>query len=223
MCGRYSLRTPPDLLIRAFGLSEIPPLEPRYNIAPTQPLPVIRLNHETRRRECLLMRWGLVPFLADDPKTGYRTINAKAETAAKSPAYRAAFRYRRCLVPADGFYEWKREGRSKQPMYIHRKDDRPFAFAGLWEHWEKGRGNPIETYTILTTDPNDLVRAIHDRMPVIMNPDDYAQWLDPALHDPKLVQPLLRPYPSTDLIADPVGTRINNPRYDGPGCLQRLS
>lgn len=223
MCGRYSLKTSPDELIRDFGLSEIPPIEARYNIAPAQTLPVIRLSHETGKRECVLMRWGLVPFWADDPKVGYRTINAKAETAAKSPAYRAAFRYRRCLVPADGFFEWKKVGRFKQPMYIHRKDDRPFAFAGLWEHWQRATGEPLDTYTILTGDPNDVVRPIHNRMPVIVNPDAYDRWLDPAFKDPKAVQALLGPYPSTDLIADPISTRINNPRNDDPGCLQRPS
>ena len=224
MCGRFTFATAPTALVELLGLDEPPTLDPRYNIAPTQALLVVRavLQGETRRRELRLLRWGLVPPWADDPSVGYRMINARSETAASKPAFRAAFRRRRCLVLADGFFEWKRVGRGpKQPHYLRLRDGRPFAFAGLWERW-RGPGDPPDellSCTLLTCAPNELVATIHDRMPVILPPAAYEPWLDPEQQDPAALQALLAPYPAEEMIAYPVGTGVNNPRFDDPSLI----
>jgi putative SOS response-associated peptidase YedK len=191
----------------------------RFNIAPSQPLAAVRFDAERNGRALAWLQWGLVPPWADDPSSGNRLINARAETAATKPAFREAFRHRRCLVPADGFYEWKRQGDSKQPYYIRLKDDSPFAFAGLWEHWRRGELE-IESCTILTTDANELVSPLHNRMPVIIEPADFKQWLDPLAQDPKLVEPLLVTYPADEMIAYPVSRVVNSPRVDAPECIE---
>lgn len=168
MCGRFTLRVPAAELVEIFRLLRRPDVQPRYNIAPTQPVAVVR--RIDRGRELSMLRWGLVPSWAKDPKIGARMINARAETVATKPAFRTALRRRRCLVPADGFYEWaKSAGGTKQPHYITRRDGRPFAFAGLWESWDGPDGSSIESCTIVTTEANDLVGRIHDRMPVILS------------------------------------------------------
>ena len=180
MCGRFTLRAPASVIAEQFALFEVPPFTARFNIAPTQPVPVIRMRPgpslRARRgsRELVWLRWGLVPGWAKDPAIGSRLINARAETAAEKPAFRTALRQRRCLVAADGFYEWQQAGRTKQPYFIHLRDDRPFAFAGLWEAWEGADHAWLETCTLLTTGPNDVVRPIHDRMPVILPPQAYS-------------------------------------------------
>ena len=243
MCGRFTLRAPASLVAEQFALFDVPAFEPRYNIAPTQPVVVVRragLSAVQRRlpspapgegpgvragpvaapRELVWLRWGLVPSWAQDPAIGNRLINARAETAATKPAFRAAMRRRRCLVVADGFYEWQKEGKRKQPYFIHKRDDRPFAFAGLWESWEGADHSALETCTILTTDANDLMRPIHDRMPVIVSPDDYARWLDPAIEKPDQLAALLRPYATDELIAYPVSPHVNSPAHDDPGCIE---
>jgi len=207
-----------------FALFELPPFEPRFNISPTQPVPVIRLDPagtETER-ELVWLRWGLIPAWAKDPALGNRLINARAETAAEKPAYRAAWRRRRCLVAADGFFEWQRTGKQKQPHFIHMRDDRPFAFAGLWETWQAADRSRIESCTLLTTEPNELVRPIHNRMPVILDRNDYRKWLDPALQKSEQLAPLLRPYPGNELMAYPVSTLVNNPANDDPRCIEPL-
>ncbi len=222
MCGSYTLKTPGKLLADLFGLAEEPPLQPRYNIAPTQPVPIIRVlrvNPSTKQRELVPLRWGLVPSWADDPAIGNRMINARAETVASKPAFRGAFKYRRCLIPADGFYEWKKEGSRKQPLYIRRKDGQPFAFAGLWEDWER-EGEVIQSCAIITTEANDLMSEFHDRMPVILNPRDYDLWLDPDVQDPTLLEPLLRPYPSDEMEVYPVSRLVNDPRHEDPKCVE---
>ena len=155
------------------------------------------------QRQFVLLHWGLVPSWADDPAIGNRMINARAETAADKPSFRTALRRRRCLVVADGFYEWQKLGKRRQPMFIHMRDDRPLAFAGLWESWEGADHSALESCTILTTAANDLVRPIHDRMPVIVAPEDYGRWLDPAVQKPEPILPLLRPYPSEPMEAYP--------------------
>jgi putative SOS response-associated peptidase YedK len=165
------------------------------------------------------MRWGLVPSWAEDPSIGNRMINARSETAAGKPSFRAAMKSRRCLVPADGFYEWKVVDGGKQPMHVRRRDRAVFAFAGLWEVWTKG-AEPLETFTILTTGPNDVLRPIHDRMPVILAKDDWPLWLDPDGKDAAAVAPLLRPCPGDGWEAVPVSRFVNNPRNEGPGCLE---
>jgi putative SOS response-associated peptidase YedK len=219
MCGRFTLRTSGVVLAEFFGLAEVPPLQPRYNIAPTQPVPVVRMAPEQEGRELVLLRWGLIPSWADDPSIGNRLINARADTVAAKPAFRSAFRRHRCLVVADGFYEWQKLDGKKQPYFIRLRDDRPFAFAGLWEHWDRG-GGPVESCTILTTEANERVGAIHDRMPVILDPRDHDLWLDPDMQDPKQLQPLLGPYPGEAMTAYPVGTLVNNPRNDDPKCVE---
>jgi putative SOS response-associated peptidase YedK len=166
------------------------------------------------------MRWGLIPRWAKDPSIGNRMINARAETVASKPAFREAFQGRRCLLPADGFYEWKRCGARKQPMYLRMLDGRPFAFAGLWARWRPEGGEPVESCTILTTEPNELVADIHKRMPVILPPQDYGPWLDPETRDPARLSGMLQPYSAEEMIAYPVSTRVNRPEHDDPDCVE---
>jgi putative SOS response-associated peptidase YedK len=198
--------------------AEVPELFPRYNVAPMQPVATAWLA-DGGRRSFAEWRWGLIPSWARDAKIAHSLINARAETVAEKPAFRAAFRARRCLIPASGFYEWAATGgKQKQPFHIRMKDGRPFAFAGLWERWQGGDGEPIETCAILTTGANELVRSVHERMPLILAPGDFAAWLDPRtpaidLHD------LLRPYPAEEMLAEPVGRYVNSPRNEGPQCL----
>jgi putative SOS response-associated peptidase YedK len=203
MCGRFTLRTTGEAVADFFGLPEIPTLPARVNIAPTQPVPVVRISQEGR--ELALLRWGLIPAWAEHPAIGNRMINARADGVATKPAFRKAFRLRRCLVVADGFYEWKKLNGRKQPYYIHMKDGQPFAFAGLWEHWDRGE-EPIDSCTILTTEPNELAAAIHDRMPVILHREDYDLWLDPKVQDVNRLEPLLVPYASDAMAAYPAST-----------------
>lgn len=231
MCGRFTLRTPESVLVEQFRVDSIPPLSPRYNIAPTQEVGTVRAP-QPAQREFVWMSWGLVPRWAKDPSIASQMINARAETAAEKPAFRDAFRRRRCLIIADGFYEWKKtSGRIKQPYYIRMKDDRPFAFAGLWERWGGGatsdagndaRHEPrqLESCTILTTHANDLLADLHDRMPVILGPADYDRWLDAGTTDPEALKYLLEPYPSDELIAEPVSTRVNNVKHDDADCIK---
>jgi len=217
MCGRYTLATPAEWIRDSFELDFTPELGPRYNIAPTQDAPVFLLRDGRRRLEWL--RWGLVPSWARDASVGNRMINARAETVREKPAFRNAFRQRRCLVPADGFYEWRRIGALKIPMRFRRRDRCPFAFGGLREHWTGPDGNALHTFTILTTEANELVRPIHDRMPLVLDPRHYALWLD-ADADPERVAELLRPDPLPDFEAYEVSTLVNNPRNDDPACIE---
>jgi putative SOS response-associated peptidase YedK len=206
-----------------FQLSEEPDLEPRYNIAPTQMVAVVRLDAKTARRQLRLMKWGLIPFWAKDPSIGSRLINARAEDAAEKPAFKAAFRYRRCLVPADGFYEWKKVERKRQPYFIGSADKKPFAFAGLWERWKGPQGDTIESCTILTTDSNDLVQPIHDRMPLILKVEDHDLWLDPAVQKPEDLQHLLKPYPSEQMTGHPVSPNVNKAAYESADCIEPVA
>lgn len=220
MCGRFVLMTVGRDIAEHFQLSEEPELEPRYNIAPTQIVPVVRLDAETARRELRLVKWGLIPFWAKDPSIGSRLINARAESAAGKPAFRTAFKHRRCLVPADGFYEWKRVEKKKRPYFFGSADKRPLAFAGLWECWEGPDGEVIESCTVLTTDSNELLQPIHDRMPVILKVEDYDLWLDPAVKKPELLQHLLKPYPSEEMTGHPVTSKVNKTAYESPDCIK---
>jgi putative SOS response-associated peptidase YedK len=170
-----------------------------------------------------MLRWGLIPSWAKDPKIGNQCINAKAETVAEKPSFRSAFKKRRCLVIATGFYEWQVQGRAKQPIWIGLRSKRPFAFAGLWEQWKPPEGEPLETCTIITTEPNDLMAPIHNRMPVILSPASYDQWLDLSFQQIEPLKALLRPYPSEELTAYPVSTLVNNPRHDASQCLEPVS
>jgi putative SOS response-associated peptidase YedK len=223
MCGRFALFTSPEALARLFGVAEAPALEPRYNIAPTQNIAAVRIAPERKAREWALLRWGLVPFWAADPRIGSRLINARSETAAEKPAFRHAFRLRRCLVPADGFYEWQRLAREKRPYFIRLRERETFAIAGLWEEWRGPEGAAIASCTLLTTEANALMRPLHDRMPAILPPQDYDLWLDPDVQRPEALLPLLKPYPAEAMIAYPVRPLVNNPANDSPLCVEPLS
>jgi putative SOS response-associated peptidase YedK len=222
MCGRYTLKSPVERLAEKFHLTDTLSLKPRYNIAPSQPVAVVRRLPDNSDRKLAILRWGLIPAWVKDSASGAQPINAKAETAAEKPMFHDAFRRRRCLVPADGFYEWRQEDKRKQPVYICMKDREPFAFAGLWEHWENQDGQAIESCTILTTEPNDLLKPIHNRMPVILNPKDYDLWLDPDVRDSGKVRRLLGPYPPEEMTAYPVSLRVNNPRNDDAQCIEPM-
>ena len=222
MCGRFTLRTPASVVAEQFSLFELPQFPARYNIVPSQPVPVVRFdaNSSLPRREFVLLHWGLVPSWAKDASIGNRLTNARAETVVDKPSFRAAFRRRRCMVVADGFYEWQRSGKRAQPYYIRRRDDRPFAIAGLWESWEGAGHDYLESCTLITTEANDLMRPIHDRMPVILDPNDYETWLDPKLEKGESLTGLLRPYTGVDMEAFTVSTAVNNPRNEGPALIE---
>jgi putative SOS response-associated peptidase YedK len=213
------LIAPKAMLEALFGLELAGELPPRYNIAPSQPVAAIRAGG-SGARELTLLQWGLIPSWAKEPAIGSRMINARAETAAEKPSFRAAMKRRRCLIPASGFYEWTRVGAAKQPFFVRMKGGRPFALAGLWEQWCGEDGSELETCAILTTSPNELAAKIHPRMPVIIAPGDYGRWMDPANEKPGTLEPLLRPYPAGEMEAHPVSRHVNNPRNDDPACIE---
>jgi putative SOS response-associated peptidase YedK len=218
MCGRYTLVTPVERLAEEFGFdTSSMDLPPNYNVAPSQGVAAVLQKGGERRLE--LLRWGLIPSWADDPQIGSRMINARAETAPEKPSFRRAFRERRCLIPADGFYEWKRTNGAKQPYYIRMKEGRPFAFAGLWEGWRDDGGPEIRSCTILTTRPNALAGEIHDRMPVILPAGSYDAWLDPEAEKEELVA-LLAAYPEDEMEAYPVSRLVNSPSNNDPRCVE---
>jgi putative SOS response-associated peptidase YedK len=225
MCGRFTLAAPAETLARQFELPEVPVLEPHYNIAPTQAVAVVRLELDREERMLELMRWGLIPRWAKDESIGNKLINARAETVAEKPAFRDAFQKRRCLVVADGFYEWQvvPGQKRKQPYFFHLDGGGPFAFAGLWERWKDPAGNMLYTCTLITTEANDLVHSVHPRMPVILAPADYALWLDPSVAQPGRLQSLLRPYPPERMEAYPVGFQVNSPNSDTAECILPLA
>jgi putative SOS response-associated peptidase YedK len=219
MCGRYRLSRRKQLVEEYFDSA---PWEddwnPRYNIAPTQPVPVIRQNPKELVREFSLMRWGLIPSWAKDPSGSASMINARAETAGTKPAFRDALKSRRCLIPADGFYEWKRDGKTKQPFCFEVNQGQLFAFAGVWDRWKDPNGNWIKTCSILTTTPNAVTSAVRDRMPVILDPDSYELWLDPGMTKVEAVSDLLRPCDALQMRCFPVSTRINHVAHDDEAC-----
>ena len=221
MCGRFALLTPGQELVEQFGVTLDKDVVPRYNIAPTQPVLAVRLARDGETREATFFRWGLIPSWSKDLSIGSRLINARSETAAEKPSFRAAFKRRRCLIPASGFYEWQRFNGGKQPMYIHSADGGAFGLAGLWEIWQTPDGGEIESCTILTTTPNELMAPIHNRMPVIIEPEDYSMWLQPE-ERPEDGLHLLRPYPSEKMSAYPVSTYVNSPRNEGEACIAAI-
>ena len=220
MCGRFYLDVTADQLANYFELPALPGLASRYNIAPSQDVIAVRVGEQGR--EWVNLHWGLIPFWAKDAKFGYRTINARAETVDTKPSFRAAFKSRRCLIPGSGFIEWQAVQDGKQPYCIHPKSGPLFAFAGLYEHWESEAGKIIDSCTIIVTEANAVVAPIHDRMPVIIKPEDFATWLDPALQNPTQLKPLLKPYPAEETALYPVSRRVNNPRNDDPTCIQPM-
>ena len=223
MCGRFTLTTDPADLQEAFEWVNFGNaiLTPRFNIAPTQPIAVIA---NTGGNKLDFFTWGLVPFWAKDPSIGNRMINARAETLAEKPSFRNAYKRRRCLILADGFYEWQKMpgGKTKRPTYIHLQDRKPFAFAGLWEEWNSPDGSQILSATIITTEPNELVQPIHNRMPVILPESAYERWLTPGEVDSQTFSSLLLPYDSRQMATYPVSLMVNNPRNDQPACIQPL-
>jgi len=230
MCGRYALTSNLDALQARFKFEARFDLEaryeahdlgyqPRYNIAPTQKSLVVT-NDGSRR--CEEMRWGLVPFWAKDIKIGYRMINAVGETLSTKPAFRAAYKKRRCLVLANGFFEWRKDGKARIPFYLHLGGQPPFAFAGLWETWRSGDGETVKSFTIVTTKPNKLIEPIHNRMPVILSQETEALWLDPMTEDTEILDKLLRPAPVGDMAGYQVSQMVNSPRDSGPECIQRV-
>ncbi len=220
MCGRYMLATPRERLVARFHLQRAAELVPRYNIAPSESVAAIREN-VNQERELALLRWGLVPSTTKDTKNAYRMINARAETLSQRPAFRAAFAHRRCLIPADGFYEWQQTNDSKQPYFIRARDENPLAFAGLWERWQRGQ-QVIESCTIITMSANQSLAPIHHRMPVILPEDTYDLWLDPSVQDPATLQALLLPYDAEKLMAYRVSKRVNHPKNDDAECIRQL-
>ena len=221
MCGRFALKTPPGFIQEHFHLPETPDLPPRYNIAPSQAVAVIRHLPGKSFLQLDMLRWGLIPHWSENMKTAYKPINARSETLARKPSFRAAFKKRRCLIVADGFYEWKHSGKIKQPFYVQLKKGVVFGFAGLWETWNSSDGNIIESCTIITTSPNELIREIHDRMPVILHPEQYETWLQdpPSLQS---LQQLYAPYPASRMEMYRVSSEVNSPKNESPACLYRF-
>ena len=217
MCGRYTLKTPLNVLTERLDIEEFPSsLSPSYNIAPTQQVATVLSENGKRKLE--MLRWGLISSWADDPEIGNRMINARAETVAEKPSYRRAFKRSRCLILADGFYEWQKTDSGKQPFHIRMQDGSPFAFAGLWESWDKGE--EIRSCTIITTEANDLVGEVHNRMPVILHAEDYEMWLDLDFDEREPLTSLLKPYPAETMEAYPVSRRVNKPSNNEPGVVE---
>ena len=218
MCGRFVTVIPADRLRRLFNLIEVPQLEPRYNVTPSQLVGVVRNQGDHNRFD--LLKWGLVPGWAKDPDIGSHMINACSETVDEKPAFRHAIKYRRCIIPASGFYEWQIDGEHhKQPWYIRMADDSPMCTAGLWESWKAADGSELESFAIVTTAANKLVAPIYGRMPVILHPDSYNLWMSHNMHDPDLMQQLLQPFPPDGMSACRVTDLVNNPHNDSPACI----
>lgn len=224
MCGRFALKTTAQAIREQFlveqGLHE---LEPHYNIAPSMGIASVRMAENKKTRVLTLMQWGLIPAWAKDPAIAHKMINARAETVAEKPSFRGPFRHHRCLIPADGFYEWKKlDGGGKQPYFVKRLDEKPFALAGLWSLWTPPDGSELESCTIITTNANELMEEIHDRMPVILKEKDFSAWLDPDNQNPKVLKEFLKPYPAEEMEAYPVSTLVNKPQNDSPDCLKAV-
>lgn len=227
MCGRFTLTVTPEELADLFDLPAPPEqLAMRYNIAPTQPVGVVRLSPRTGDREWALTVWGLIPSWSKDPSIGARMINARAETVDEKPSFRAAFKRRRCIIPASGFYEWQKTNGAKQPYYITSATGDILGFAGLWEGWSGPDGEELESCTILTTDPNEAVSKLHNRMPVILATEDYDEWLgkpgDATPAQLSQLKHLFRPYPDNLMKLYPVSTYVNSPRNEGEACVERV-
>ncbi|GED59194.1 putative SOS response-associated peptidase YoqW [Brevibacillus formosus] len=222
MCGRFTIVFDAETLLNRFDIEDIPfDWREIYNVAPGQKIPAIIENKEERRIGQL--KWGLVPFWSKDEKIGYKMINAKSETIQEKPAFRNLFTRKRCIIPADGFYEWKKVGKDKQPMRIMMKTGEPFAFAGLYDTWTSPEGEKLHSCTIITTKPNEVVADIHDRMPVILKKQDEQLWLDREKFDADLLQSLLVPYDHDQMRAYPVATIVGNPKNDQPECIQEIA
>lgn len=225
MCGRFTLHHAQQEIEERFAAEATAQLEPRYNIAPTQPVPVVLVGHEGARR-LDSYKWGLIPSWAKDPGIGNRMINARVETVAEKPAFRTSLTRRRCLIPADGFYEWREadnpEEGGRTPMHIRRTDGSLFAFAGLWDEWQSPDGSPLRSCVIITGTPNPLVAPIHDRMPIILRPEDEARWLDKSVTNAADLMPLLAPYPADELTTYAVSRQVNAPGFDEASNIEAV-
>jgi putative SOS response-associated peptidase YedK len=221
MCGRYALHAHPEVVALQFGLDAAPELEAHYNICPGTGIIAVRTGERSGRR-AQLHRWGLIPAWAKDPAIGNKLANARAESIGERPAFREAFRLRRCLVPASGFYEWQSVAGRKQPYYLSPADGALFGLAGIAEEWQ-GPQQSLRSVALITTAPNELMRGIHDRMPVIVAPEHYGAWLDPAQRDPRALRPLLRAYPAERMRAHPVSARVNTPRHDDAQLIEPVT
>jgi putative SOS response-associated peptidase YedK len=221
MCGRFALKTPSRIIQEHFNLPEAVKLSPRYNITPSQTIAVIRHLPGKSFRQLNLLRWGLIPHWAKDMRIGYKMINARCETLLQKPSFRSAFKKKRCLIIADGFFEWKHTGKGKQPIYVQLANGAVFGFAGLWESWSNPSGVSVESCTIITTSPNELLREVHERMPVILNPEKYGTWLQDSTPEHSLQQ-LLVPYPAIEMEIYNVSSLVNNPKNDTISCLQPI-
>jgi putative SOS response-associated peptidase YedK len=218
MCGRFVQYSDPEIYASRYALDRVCEAAPRYNLAPTQPVLAVRVGGDDCR-ELVPLRWGLIPGWSKGPDSRYSMINARAESVAEKPAYRNAFRQHRCLIPAEGFYEWRTTPSGKQPYLIRRRDGQPFAMAGLWERWQRGDEAAIESCTIVVTDANAVIRPIHDRMPAVLSPEGFTAWLDPDNRDTAALAALLRPAPASDWTLFPVSRRVNSPRNDDAELL----
>ena len=219
MCGRFTISVEPGELAEVLGVKSIPDVRKRYNVAPTQTILAARVN-DAGKREAALFHWGLIPSWSEDPKIQYHTINAKSETAAHKPAFRSAFKRRRCIIPADGFFEWAKVGKEKRPHWFHRKDGKPFIFAGLWERWQPASGDAVESCTIMTTEANEVVKPFHDRMPVILDAKAVDVWMKPGDMTEEIAAKILVPAPKTFLVEFEVSTIVNSPKSDKPVCIE---
>lgn len=234
MCGRFARFSPAHIFRMLFQLDEFLDLIPQYNIAPGQDVYAVRginIRDERQRtaspkdytKEVAPLKWGLIPFWSKDPTIGNKLINSRSETVAEKPAFREAFKNRRCLIPTDGFYEWQKQKQGpKQPYFIHMKDNQPFAYGGIWEQWKNSEGKKIETFSILTTSPNEIVKPIHNRMPVIIDSKDFDIWLNPTVQEPVELKPLLEPYDDSKMDAYPISMFVNSPSNKGEQCITKL-
>jgi putative SOS response-associated peptidase YedK len=219
MCNRYVLNKEHlREILERLGIGAELDYATRYNIAPSTLVPAVRKQSGASSAEAIKLRWGLVPAWAKED-IGTTLLNARAETIAAKPSFRSAFRARRCVIPASGYYEWQAIGRTRKPWLFRRRDEQPFCFAGLWESWRRPDGTPLETCTIITVEPNDLARPIHTRMPVILAPEQCAPWIDPQSSDPEKISAFLRPFPAEAMTALAVSTHVSNVRHEGPECL----
>ncbi|MES9946481.1 MAG: SOS response-associated peptidase [Candidatus Thiodiazotropha sp.] len=220
MCGRFYLDVTAEDMLEAFGLVSAPQLSADYNIAPSQQIAAIK--SAGANRELVRLHWGLIPSWAKDKKFAYHTINARAETVERKPSFRSAFKHRRCLIPASGFFEWKATSQGKQPYCITSDDGKPFAFAGLYEHWEGPQGEKIDSCTIIVTEARGEITTIHDRMPVILSPDNYDAWLDKGTQDPAILKPLLSANEMVNIHLYPVSRRVNSPKNNSPENIESI-
>ena len=223
MCGRFTLKTPREAITKQFGVEIDEELAPRFNITPAQSVDAIRMARAGNGREIVRLKWGLIPSWAKDAGIANKLINARSETLSEKPSFREAFKRRRCLVVADGFFEWDKKGKTRRPFYFQLKNERPFAFAGLWDRWTGQDGDRVETCTIITTTPNELLARVHDRMPVILPPEVYNTWLDEDVRNTEACKELLCPYPSSEMISYPVGTLVNSPQHQGAELIKGVN